>query len=55
MFSGFAQLCLNVLTVCLCVLVAFSVGGLVLLDGVASVPGYGAELAQHSGGEGPSH
>lgn len=39
---------------CVCP-VLYSVGGLVLLDGVASVPRYGAELAQHSGGQGPSY
>lgn len=39
---------------CFCVALC-SVGGLVLLDGAASIPGHGAELAQHSGGEDPSY
>lgn len=48
------SLCSSMINVCVCVCV-YAVGGLVLLDGAASLPGYGAELAQHSGGEGQSN
>lgn len=50
----FLRLCTTLFKLCVCVFF-YAVGGLVVLDGVASVSGYGAELAQHSGGEGQSN
>lgn len=46
--------------ICMCVYVSvciwlYAVGGLVLLDRVASISGHGAQLAQHIGGESQSY